>query len=274
MEDRHAKRIKDTVRKAYGERWESGAGCCQPSEAESARTTCESCGDSRRDAASPSPAHRRMMEELAPRDGMKVLDVGSGSGETVLLIAEKVAPTGIAVGIDFSEEAIALAKRNAQGAGLGKVAEFRLGDAENLPFDDGTFDAVLSECVVCLVPDKQRAINEKARVLKPGGRVIMHDVVSFFEMPAAMRGDSGLYCACIGGAIGVQDYKDMMEKAGLKDIEVIDFTKDVRAGLNASILPMAMNIKDDEQFAQVIDFVRKGGIGYVLLIGRKPEVDS
>ena len=215
-------------------------------------------------------AHRLLIEELAPRDGMKVLDVGSGSGETVLRIAEKVAPTGRAVGIDFSEEAVSVAMENMRKAGLEAVAEFRVGEAESLPFEDGTFDAVISECVVCLVPDKQKALSEKVRVLKHGGRIIMHDVISRAEMPEALRNDPTLYCQCIGGAVTVNEYKAMMEKAGLKDIKVIDCTRGVGAKMNSLILSAAVRLESDDQFRQVVDFVRKGGVGYALLVGTKP----
>jgi len=144
--------IKKKVKEAYSARWSLVESCCQPIGNED---SCSCCGDiSRQEAASPEVAHRLLIEELAPRDGMKVLDVGSGSGETVLRIAEKVAPTGRAVGIDFSEEAVSVAMENMRKAGLEAVAEFRVGEAESLPFEDGTFDAVISECVVCLVPDK------------------------------------------------------------------------------------------------------------------------
>ena len=260
--------IKKKVKEAYSARWSLVESCCQPIGNED---SCSCCGDiSRQEAASPEVAHRLLMEELAPRDGMKVLDVGSGSGETVLRIAEKVAPTGRAMGIDFSEEAVSVAMENMRKAGLEAVAEFRVGEAESLPFEDGTFDAVISECVVCLVPDKQKALSEKVRVLKHGGRIIMHDVISRAEMPEALRNDPTLYCQCIGGAVTVNEYKAMMEKAGLKDIKVIDCTRGVGAKMNSLILSAAVRLESDDQFRQVVDFVRKGGVGYALLVGTKP----
>ena len=265
---RMSEEIKKKVKEAYSARWSLVESCCQPIGNED---SCSCCGDiSRQEAASPEVAHRLLMEELAPRDGMKVLDVGSGSGETVLRIAEKVAPTGRAVGIDFSEEAVSVAMENMRKAGLEAVAEFRVGEAESLPFEDGTFDAVISECVVCLVPDKQRVLEEKVRVLKHGGRIIMHDVISRAEMPEALRNDPTLYCQCIGGAVTVNEYKAMMEKAGLKDIKVIDCTRGVGAKMNSLILSAAVRLESDDQFRQVVDFVRKGGVGYALLVGTKP----
>ena len=260
--------MKRQVKEAYSIRWSIVESCCQPLEDED---SCSCCGDvSQQEAASPEVAHRLLMEELAPREGMNVLDVGSGSGETVLRIAEKVAPTGRAVGVDFSEEAVSLAMENMRKARLEPVAEFRVGEAESLPFEDGTFDAVISECVVCLVPDKQRVLEEKVRVLKHGGRVIMHDVVSRTEMSEALRSDPTLYCQCIGGAVEIDEYKAMMEKAGLEDIKVIDCTKGIGTKMNSLILSAAVRLESDDQFRQMVDFVRKGGVGYALFVGTKP----
>ncbi len=108
------------------------------------------------------------------------------------------------------------------------------------------------------------------RVLKPGGRVIMHDVIRWCEMPAAMRNNPTLYCGCISGAVTIDDYRDMMTKVGLEDIKVVDYTREKQSKMNTNILSAAASIKNDDQFRQVVDFVRKGGIGYALLIGTKP----
>jgi ubiquinone/menaquinone biosynthesis C-methylase UbiE len=123
-----------------------------------------------------------LFEKLSLRKSMRILDVGSGSGETVLAVAEKVKPNGKAVGIDFSPDGIALAREKAKGRNIGNVAEFQLANALKLPFPDNYFDAVISECVICLIPDKQKALNEKVRVLKPGGKVVMHDVISWMPI--------------------------------------------------------------------------------------------
>lgn len=269
LEDRKPEEVKEIVKRYYGSRWSSGAQCCQPSIDEESSGSCQ-CGSSSPNDVLQSPKFG-LMDELSPRPGMRILDVGSGTGETVLEIAAKVAPGGLAVGVDFSEEGIAAANEKVKQRKLEEVAEFRLGDAERLPFADETFDAVVSECVVCLVPDKQRALNEKVRVLRPGGRVIMHDVVRWLEMPEAMRVDPALYCGCVGGAVTVDEYRGMMEEAGLGDIKVVDYTDKIRTELNASILAAAAHIKEDDQFTQVINFVRKGGIGYALFSGTKPD---
>lgn len=246
--------IEEIVKKSYGQRWAS-------------QKATRPAGPRRLDSL--ESAHEALLNELKPQVGMKVLDIGSGSGETVLTIAEKVKPIGKAVGIDFTPEAIALAKETARKRGLDSITEFYQANALELPLEDNSFDAVISECVVCLIQDKQRALNEKVRVLKPGGRVIMHDVITRASMPDAIRKDPKLYCGCIGGAVSLDEYVEMMKKAGLTNIKTIDFTKDTKRMMNAGIVAQASNLKDDTTFNEIVGFVRKGGVGYALLVGTK-----
>jgi len=246
--------MKQIVKESYGKRWAGEERCCDGPE------------------DTLSTVHDALMSELSPRAGMKVLDVGSGTGDTVLEIARKVGPRGKSVGIDFTEEGTAKARKKAHSSGLGRIAEFRLAEAEKLPFDDETFDAVISECVVCLTADKQKVLAEKVRVLKPGGRVIMHDVISQAPMPEAVRKDPRLYCGCIGGAVGMKDYKDMMEKTGLLDIKVVDHSNQIKKRLSAGIMSAALELpKNDNAFDEIVDFLRKDGIGYALFVGTKPK---
>jgi len=241
--------IEKVVKKAYNDFWARQKGS----------NTC--CSDSN--------VHSTLLKKLSLRKGMKVLDIGSGSGETVLTIAEKVKPNGKAVGVDFSSDGIALAQEKARRRNLDGVAEFHLANAVKLPFSDNYFDAVISECVVCLISDKQQALNEKVRVLKPGGKVVMHDVISLVSMPKIMTENAQLYCGCVGGAVSKDEYIRMMEKAGLTNIETIDFTEENRKMLNRIIIEAALDIEDEQEFQEVISFVRKGGIGYALFLGTK-----
>lgn len=247
---------EEAVKKVYGQLWTS------QKKGKSAKS---------KRLASMLSAHEALLKELTPQKGMTVLDIGSGNGETVLTIAEKVGPTGKAVGVDFSPEGIALAKEKAKERKLEKIVEFHQANALELPFPDNSFDAVVSECVVCLIQDKQKALNEKVRVLKPNGRVIMHDVVAWAPMPKAMREDQKLYCGCVGGAVSLNEYIKMMKKAGLTHIKTVDFTKDVKKMMNVGLIAQALNLKDDKAVHEIVDFVRKGGIGYALLVGTKTK---
>jgi SAM-dependent methyltransferase len=187
----------------------------------------------------------------------------------VLAIAEKVGSTGKSVGIDFSPDGIKLARENAKKRGLEKIAEFHQAHAVELPFPDNTFDAVISECVVCLIQDKQKALNEKARVLRSGGRVIMHDVITWAPMPRAMREDKGLYCGCVGGAVSLDEYVDMIKKAGLTDIKTVDFTQGAKRMLSLDSVAKILKKTEAKSAREIVDFVNKGGIGYALLVGTK-----
>ncbi len=246
--------MEDAVRESYGKRWAH------------LKATKSAQPESR---ASMQLAHNSLLKELMPHEGMKVLDIGSGSGETVLAIAEKVGSTGKAVGVDFSPEGIRLARETAKKRSLEGIAEFHQTNAVELPFSDNSFDAVISECVVCLIQDKQKALNEKVRVLKPGGRVIMHDVITWAPMPKAMREDKGLYCSCVGGAVSLNEYEEMLKKAGLANIKTVDFTKDANRMMNLNAVAQELEHKKTKSAQEIVDFVRKGGIGYALLVGTK-----
>jgi len=247
---------EEAVKKVYGQLW-----------------TSQKAGKSAKSKrlASMFSAHEALLKELKPQKGMKVLDIGSGNGETVLTIAEKVGSKGKAVGVDFSPEGVTLAKEKAKERNLEKIAEFHQANALELPFPNNSFDAVISECVVCLIQDKQKTLNEKVRVLKSGGRVIMHDVITWAPMPKAMREDQKLYCGCIGGAVSLDEYVKMMKKAGLINIKTVDFTKDVKKMMNVGLVAQALNLKDEKAVHEIVDFVRKGGIGYALLVGTKTK---
>jgi ubiquinone/menaquinone biosynthesis C-methylase UbiE len=248
--------IEDVVKKRYGQLWASQ----RPDESKQQKKL-----------ASDLSAHDALINELKPQKGMKVLDIGSGSGETIMAIAEKIGPTGKAVGIDFTPEGIALAREKTKQRKLENIVEFHQANANELPFPDNTFDAVISECVVCLIEDKQKTLNEKVRVLKPGGRVIMHDVVIWVPMPSVMRENQKLYCGCVGGAVDLDEYVKMMKKAGLINIKTVDFTKSFRKAMNASVITQALELKEDKEFEEIVNFVRKDGLGYALLTGTKRQ---
>jgi len=162
------------------------------------------------------------------RPGETVVDLGSGGGLDVLLAAEKVGPEGRAIGIDMTEEMIALARRNAEKAGRGNV-EFHLSTIDKLPMEDRSADCVISNCVINLAPDKEAVFREIARVLKPGGRLAVSDIALKRELPAEIGNDLMAYVGCVAGAVMIDEYKRMLVDAGFEHVEVIDTGSDLNA---------------------------------------------
>jgi arsenite methyltransferase len=152
--------------------------------------------------------------------GEVVLDLGSGAGVDVFLAANKVGPTGKAIGIDMTKEMINKAKSIATNHGYHN-AEFRLGEMENLPVEDESVDAIISNCVVNLSPDKSKVFQEAYRVLKPGGRLTVSDIVSEGALPDEIKTDSNAWACCIGGALEQQEYLREIKEARFKNIEVV-----------------------------------------------------
>lgn len=155
--------------------------------------------------------------------GQTVLDLGSGAGIDVFLAAKKVGPTGLAIGVDMTEEMIEKARTNARNAGITNV-DFRLGEIENLPVADQTVDLVLSNCVINLVPDKRRAFAEIHRVLKSGGRFCISDVVTYGQMPEEMRQDMSLWAGCVAGAIDKEEYLELVRESGFEDLKTHQYS--------------------------------------------------
>ena len=153
------------------------------------------------------------------RPGETVLDLGSGGGLDVLLSARRVGPTGKAFGLDMTDEMLALARRNQAESGIAN-AEFLKGHLEDVPLPDASVDVVLSNCVVNLSPDKDRVLREAFRVLRPGGRLAISDVVVEGEFPAPLRKVVELWSGCIAGALEVGDYRARLAAAGFEDVEI------------------------------------------------------
>ena len=154
------------------------------------------------------------------KEGDVVLDLGSGAGIDVLLAARKVGPTGRAIGIDMTDEMLAKANENIAASGLTN-AEVRKGIIEDLPVADSSVDWVISNCVINLSPEKDKVFAEIARVLKPGGRMLVSDIV-VTELPQWARENSQLYSSCVAGAISEEQYIQGLNDAGLEEVEVID----------------------------------------------------
>ena len=168
------------------------------------------------------------------REGETVLDLGSGGGIDVLLSARRVGSTGRAIGIDMTDEMLALARRNAAEAGASNV-EFRKGTIERLPVDDASVDVVISNCVVNLASDKEAVFAEMARVLKPGGRVGVSDVVADDLLTVEERAERGSYVGCIAGALSFREFRAGLKAAGLTNVEVVP-THQIVPGMHSAIV--------------------------------------
>jgi SAM-dependent methyltransferase len=155
----------------------------------------------------------------AMRPGETVLDLGSGAGFDCLLAARTVGPTGRVIGVDMTDAMLEKARANAEKTGLSRV-EFRKGEIESLPIDDASVDVVISNCVLNLVPDKDRAFREIYRVLKPGGRLAVSDMAWESEPAASLRKDMEALVGCIGGALVLDDYVPRLQQAGFVRVEV------------------------------------------------------
>ncbi len=151
--------------------------------------------------------------------GETVLDLGSGGGIDVLLSARRVGPTGKAYGLDMTDEMLALARENQRKAGSENV-EFLKGEIENIPLPDNSVDVVISNCVINLSSDKDRVLQEAFRVLKPGGRFAVSDVITRGEVPTKVRENMLLWVGCIAGALEDEQYRSKLARAGFEGIEI------------------------------------------------------
>jgi SAM-dependent methyltransferase len=152
-------------------------------------------------------------------EGETVLDLGSGAGGDVLISARRVGPTGKAIGLDMTDEMLDLARNNAADAGVANV-EFVKGYLEDLPLADATVDVVISNCVINLSGDKRKVLVEAARVLKPGGRFAVSDVIADPDMDEATKADMAAWTGCIAGALTDQEFREALAVAGLEDVEI------------------------------------------------------
>jgi SAM-dependent methyltransferase len=152
--------------------------------------------------------------------GEVVLDLGSGAGVDVFLAANKVGPTGRVIGVDMTEEMVNKAKSIARDHGYHNV-EFRLGEIEKLPVEDESVDAIISNCVINLSPDKSKVFREAYRALKPGGRLTVSDIVSEGALPDKIKSDSNAWACCIGGALEHQEYLREIKESGFENVQVL-----------------------------------------------------
>ena len=167
-------------------------------------------------------------------EGERVLDLGSGGGIDVLLSARRVGPTGRAIGLDMTDEMLALAQHNAEAAGATNV-EFVRGTIESIPLPADSVDVVISNCVINLAADKSAVFHEIARVLRPGGRMGVTDIVAEDRLTAEERAERGSYTGCIAGALSFTEFRQGLEDAGLVDVS-LTATHDVADGMVSAIV--------------------------------------
>jgi SAM-dependent methyltransferase len=219
------KTIKLEVQKHYAAIAQAGSSCCGGS----------SCCDS--SAAQPAlVSYAELAADIVPgadlglgcglptqsaglRPGDTVLDLGSGAGVDVFIAAKAVGAQGRVIGVDMTPQMLARARANALKGGYHNV-EFRRGDIEALPVDDASVDVVISNCVINLAPDKRRVFGEMYRVLKPGGRFSISDIVTHGDVPEAVRRDVELWAGCVAGALDQELYLQLLREAGFQDVRV------------------------------------------------------
>lgn len=234
------KNIHKEVKKKYGSIAAGSGSCCGPVVAGRGGSTKSDCCGSAPSAEELSASVGYSAADLTVipeganlglgcgnpvalaslKPGETVLDLGSGGGIDCFLAARRVGPEGRVIGVDMTEEMIRLARENAAKSGL-KNVEFRLGEIEKLPLEDNSVDAAISNCVINLSTDKERVFREVYRVLKPGGRLMVSDIVIDGDLSQRVRESTAAYTGCIGGALPRQEYLAAMAKAGFSEVEIV-----------------------------------------------------
>ncbi len=223
--------LKEVVKEKYGQaalRVNTGGssccgagaaldGCCDPITANLYDAAQTGALPEEAVLASLGCGNPTALAQLNPGD--TVLDLGSGGGIDVLLSARRVGPSGKAYGLDMTDEMLALARENQRKAGVANV-EFLKGEIEQIPLPDNSVDVIISNCVINLSGDKDRVLREAFRVLKPGGRFAVSDVVTRGEVPAEVRRNMLLWVGCIAGALGDDEYAEKLATAGFQGIEI------------------------------------------------------
>jgi arsenite methyltransferase len=226
--------IKKSVREGYAKIAKQGSSCCAPVDSccggtDLAQKITKSIGYTEKELkAVPEGANLGLgcgnpLAFASLREGEVVLDLGSGGGLDSFLAANEVGKKGRVIGVDMTPEMIERARENARKGNYTNI-EFRLGEIENLPVADNHVDVVISNCVINLVPDKRRAFQEVFRVLKPGGRLMISDLVLLRELPEVIKNSVEAYIACLSGAAMKDEYLEAIKAAGFQEVRIVDET--------------------------------------------------
>ena len=265
-----ADELREEVRRRYAESARAvtqgsgcgGGSCCADAESDTGKFG-EALYDAEQRGELPEAAtlaslgcgNPTAVAEL--REGETVLDLGSGGGIDVILSAKRVGPTGIAYGLDMTDEMLALARRNAADAGVTNV-HFLKGVIEQIPLPADSVDVVISNCVINLSPDKPAVLTEIARVLKPGGRIGISDVVAEDRLTAEQRAERGSYVGCIAGALSKGEYEAGLEAAGFEELSV-EFTHQVADGMHGAIVRAVTTREPERLGLPVVQAAERAG---------------
>jgi ubiquinone/menaquinone biosynthesis C-methylase UbiE len=272
MKKKEPQDIREMVRKGYATVAEGDCGCCGPNSsccgvATTAEQISGKVGYSTEEmGAVPEGANLGLgcgnpLAHAAIHEGDTVLDLGSGAGFDCFLAARKVGKTGRVIGVDMTPEMLINARENAKKAGATNV-EFRLGEIEALPVADNSVDLIISNCVINLSPDKARVFREAYRVLKPGGLLMVSDIVLVHELLEAVRTSVEAYASCIAGASLKDVYLDLIRKAHFSDVAILEETRvlfdlaEVDPLLKAGFDSLSPSKKDYSEIAESVKSVK------------------
>lgn len=259
MPNKNADEIRQVVRASYSKIAEGKqTSCCEPTASSCCSPESTRLGYSAKDLENvPAGAdmglgcgNPRAIASLKP--GEVVLDLGSGGGFDCFLAAPEVGPSGKVIGVDMTPTMVSKARANVEKTNFTNV-EFRLGEIEHLPVADNSIDVIISNCVINLSPDKSQVFHEAIRVLKPGGRLAISDIVASTVLPEKIKKDLALHSACIAGASLISDLEQSMREAGFEQISITpkdesrSFIKDWAPGRNVEDYVVSANIEARKQ---------------------------
>jgi SAM-dependent methyltransferase len=241
-------KLKDVIKDRYGKIARGEVKFCCPSCGPTVTDQCLAVGYTAEDL--------QLVPELAVlgvgcgnptaladlKEGETVLDLGAGAGIDVFLAAKKVGERGLVIGVDLTEDMVAQGRRLAEAHGYGNV-EFRLGDIAHLPGDSGTIDVIISTCVIHLTPDKLASFTEVYRVLKPGGRILIADLVTAGELPPEVRASAAAWADCLAGAMAKEAYLETIRSAGFAEVTVVSESPYEAPGMDERLQGKILSIK-------------------------------